>query len=368
MVTKISWFIYIPAVLIAIVAGVLHGLGIQLPFLGVSYPYLVILVALVVFVISFILAVCDRKISSVYIIKRNIPVAIFSVLTATFVASKSVLTLVQMFANYHDNDYLKYFIAIFGIFTSVSLVLVALAHFQGNNYKPQVAITCLSMPLWTCLLLVSDFMGGRKLSIHEIDPTNIFLFAFIMMYFLNLSMLLATVEGKKPTKNCFIYGWPSSVLSAYYGVNTIFNLINYSFDYSNQVLGFAFIALAVYIVLFNIELTFNVKSIQEQTVLFDIENDELDDVVPLGTVSDDFIIPGNDVVDYENQTAVDYNDFITTVTKSDEEDIVEVVERDDIVTSVTNYSDNEAIYVSKYFAEEFENNLIEDGENSSEQT
>ncbi len=363
MKTKLTWLLYVPATIFAVAVKVLQCINFQFPIDDYLVSYVAIAPAILVFLVNFIIVVIDRKISPVYLMKSNVPATIFSLLIATFIASKSILDLINILVNSYNNDYLLLLISVIGIVAAFSLVLIALAHSQGHNYKPKISACLLTLPLWACLMLIYNFMESRTHSIFEIDPSVIFIYIFAMMYFLNLSMLIATVDGKKPTKNCFLYGMPLSILCLCYGVDTAFSIYNNSLDYSENVIGFAFVSLAVYITIFNIELTKNAKSVDQQEVLFDIEDEEKFEATFMGNSADDFLIADSEDADVIDNMAGDYSDYITEVTPktNDYADKLDANYDDEVLLAEENkYATDEAIYVSKYFAEEFESNIISD--------
>ena len=206
-------------------------------------------------------------------------------------------------------------------------------------------------------MLIYDFKQSRILSVYEIDPLTIFVFLFAMMYFLNMSMVVSVVEGKNPVKNCFLYGFPLALICLSRGTSTIMSIITNGFDYSNNVLDLGLIALAVYIILFNIEITRNAKSVLEQEVVFDDEENSVEIPSELDYMNDNFVVAGKEEQDYQNLATADYSDFITTVVANPDDEKV-ATDEPVLVSPKSRYSDDGAIYVSKYFAEEFESNVI----------
>jgi hypothetical protein len=173
-----------------------------------------------------------------------------------------------------DYNLLKLMIAGFGLFASVAMVSISLAHVQGRNYMPKVGIFFIFIPIWLCLSITSAFLESRTHSIAEIDPVINMVQIFAMIFLLNLPMVIAVIEGKNAVKSCFVYGFPVAILGILEGINTVQSVIITGFDYSENVFGMAFFFMGIYALLLNIELTKRCKTVDEQELIFDMDDSE----------------------------------------------------------------------------------------------
>ncbi len=364
--SKLTWITALPACVFTILVKVLQSLGVQLPFDDYIVSYGVIAVILAMFVINIIFIATDRKTSPVHILNRNIPAALFALLSSVFVTAYSVLAIIQILQAGAIN-----FVAIvtagFGVLSAIGFVIVALAHFQGRNYMPRMGAYLLVLPCWSCLMLISEFLNNRQKSALTIDPIKLFTFLFAMIFLYMVSMVIATIDGKNPVKACFLYGLPMAVCGIGYGVSVITGVFVNGLDFSENSLGFAFFAISLYALSVIAELTAKLKTTDEQIAVFDAgdidENNRM-----YGAEGDDLLIPEENSGDYDydyGSATVEAEDFVTELdynyleekdkpinAPSDEEDYIVATESD------TDENDD-AIYISKDKAESFESGILE---------
>lgn len=364
--SKLTWITALPVCVFTILVKVLQSLGVQLPFDDYIVSYGVIAVILAMFVINIIFIATDRKTSPVHILNRNIPAALFALLSSVFVTAYSVLAIIQILQAGAIN-----FVAIvtagFGVLSAIGFVIVALAHFQGRNYMPRMGAYLLVLPCWSCLMLISEFLNNRQKSALTIDPIKLFTFLFAMIFLYMVSMVIATIDGKNPVKACFLYGLPMAVCGIGYGVSVITGVFVNGLDFSENSLGFAFFAISLYALSVIAELTAKLKTTDEQIAVFDAgdidENNRM-----YGAEGDDLLIPEENSGDYDydyGSATVEAEDFVTELdynyleekdkpinAPSDEEDYIVATESD------TDENDD-AIYISKDKAESFESGILE---------
>lgn len=371
MKIKLSWITFIPVALIVLAVKTLQSLNVQLPLNSVYLSYLTVGLVLVMFLINIIFCAVDKKTSPVYILSRNIVASVFALLTATFLTSKSVLTIITEFQASSINA-VKLITAIVGIFAAIAFVLVALAHFQGRNFMPRLGAYFLFMPAWACLMLICEFLDNRTVSTLTIDPIKLFVFAFAVIYLFKNSMVIATIEGKNPVKSCYLYGFPLIALGLGFGAKTIAEIFVKGLDYSENCLGFAIIALALYVLSELVEITRFSKSNDEQIVKFDVGDIDENQRV-YGAESDRYLaISENEDGDYEYDYGIqtdDSNDFVTEVDYSYLTDNESTPEHSDdfvVMSETTDSDDEEAIYVARETADDFETNITGSAETSGE--
>ncbi|MGN1129857.1 MAG: hypothetical protein ACI4Q8_00790 [Ruminococcus sp.] len=364
--SKLTWITALPVCVFTILVKVLQSLGVQFPFDDYIVSYSVITVILAMFAINIIFVATDNKTSPVHILNRNIPASLFALLSSVFVTAYSVLAIIQILQAGAIN-----FVAIvtagFGVLSAIGFVIVALAHFQGRNYMPRMGAYLLVLPCWSCLMLISEFLNNRQKSALTIDPIKLFTFLFAMIFLYMVSMVIATIDGKNPVKACFLYGLPMAVCGVGYGVSEITSVFVNGLDFSENSLGFAFFAIALYGLSVIWELTAKLKTTDEQIAVFDAgdidENNRM-----YGAEGDDLLIPEENTGDYDydyGNAITEAEDFVTELdynyleekdkpinAPSDEEDFIVATEND------TDENDD-AIYISKDKAESFESGILE---------
>ncbi|MGN1138838.1 MAG: hypothetical protein ACI4RM_05270 [Ruminococcus sp.] len=364
--SKLTWITALPVCVFTILVKALQSLGFSLPFDDYIVSYSVIAVILAMFVINIIFIATDKKTSPVYILNRNIPASLFALLSSVFVTAYSVLAIIQILQAVAIN-----FVAIvtagFGVLSAIGFVIVALAHFQGRNYMPRMGAFLLVLPCWSCLMLISEFLNNRQKSALSIDPIKLFTFLFAMIFLYMVSMVIATIDGKNPVKACFLYGLPMAVCGLGYGISVIISVFVNGLDFSENSLGFAFFAIALYGLSVIWELTAKLKTTDEQIAIFDAgdidENNRM-----YGAEGDDLLMPEENTGDYDydyGSATAEAEDFVTELDYNylEEKDKPINAPRDeeDYIVATENDTDenDDAIYISKDKAESFESGILE---------
>lgn len=364
--SKLTLITALPVCVFTILVKVLQSFGIQFPFDDYIVSYGVVSVILAMFVINIIFIATDKKTSPVHILNRNIPAALFALLSSVFITAYSVLAIIQILQAGAIN-----FVAIvtagFGVLSAIGFVIVALAHFQGRNYMPRMGAYLLVLPCWACLMLISEFLNNRQKSALSIDPIKLFTFLFAMIFLYMISMVIATIDGKNPVKACFLYGLPMVVCGVGYGVSVIISVFVNGLDFSENSLGFAFFAISLYALSVIGELTAKLKTTDEQIAVFDAgdidENNRM-----YGAEGDDLLIPEENTGDYEydyGSATVEAEDFVTELDYNylEEKDkpISAPSDKEDYIVATGNDTDenDDAIYISKDKAESFESGILE---------
>lgn len=315
--SKLSWILFIPVTVFAVVIKVLQTLGFSFPVEDYMVSYFITALILAMFLINIIFIAVDRKASPVYILRRNIPAAVFALLSAIFITSNSVLTVIDQIqlSQYSAVSLLS---AVAGVLSAVVLVVVSIAHFQGANLSPSTGGYLLVLPIWACLMLITEFLDIRTVSVVTVDPAKLFSLVFIMIFLFEISMLLTTVEGKNPVKSCFLYGFPMIAFSLTYGVKEIIDIFVNGFDYIESSSAFELICLSLYALSFITEISRFCKTKDEQIVEYD-DPDAKEPTTDFGIDDADLVVSsddndGDDDDDdgYYSSVAKDMGDFITS--------------------------------------------------------
>lgn len=375
MKSKLCWIPFIPLTVVSAVFIVLQRLGILFSKDSTIPSYLAVASVLVMFVINIIFVLLDKKTSPMYLLARNIPAAVLSILAAGMIASKSALTVILSLQNKTFTGF-TFAMVFFGMLSAICFVIIALAHIQGRNFLPRMGAFFLSMPLWGGLMLINEFLNNRTVSVISIDPIPLFCYAFLMIYTFKLAMVISTVSGKNPVKAMYLYGFPLAAIGVVIGVKNIISLATEGLDYSENVIGFAFFALALYVVFFNKEITKHARTKDEQLIKFDLDDFDEEQRV-YGAFQDNTVVaPEKQTGDYDydysyagdeaesyvteaNENYTDDYDYSYTYGGSD------TSEADDLVVAPDDDGDD-AIYVEEEKVEVFEEGVVESNRENRE--
>ncbi|MBR2108402.1 MAG: hypothetical protein IJ932_00420 [Ruminococcus sp.] len=325
MKSKLCWATFIPVTLIAIILKALESFSVIPSLPGKMLSYTALGLILLTFIINIIFVASDKETSPAYLLSRNVPAAVFLLISAAMITSKSALTIILALQN-NKFDFLILAMTLLGIVTAVCLVVISLAHIQGRNFLPRMGAFLLVMPVWAGLVLVYEFLENRKVSVADVDEFKLFALAFMMIFLFKLSMIISTVDGRNPVKAMFLYGLPMASLCLSIGAVNVFDIIKNGIDYSENVFGFALCALGIYAVLFIREITSLMRTKSEQVIKFDLDDfDEQQRVY--GAYQDNYVAtPDEQTGDYD----YDY-------TSASEESEVYVTEKDKHYTSDYDY-------------------------------
>jgi hypothetical protein len=209
MKSKLCWIAFIPITIAATILRVMQMLdkpvGDAAATTSISYmsSYIATFLILGMFVLNIVFVAIDKKTSPVYLLTRNVPTAVFSMLAAATVASMSTLHFILNMQS-KTMDTFTFFTAVMGLSAAVCLVFVGMSHLQGRNFLPRMGILFLTMPVWAGMMLIHEFLNNRTLSIMSIDPFVLFSFTFAMIFLFKLSMIIGTVKGKNPVKAVYL--------------------------------------------------------------------------------------------------------------------------------------------------------------------
>lgn len=372
MKSKLCWIPFIPLTIVAVAVKVMQNLSIVFSPDDNTASYISVCAVLLMFVINIVFVVMDKKTSPVYILSKNIPAAVFAILSAAMIASKSAL---EMILNLQERTFNLFTLGVtaFGILTSICMVIIAFSHLQGRNFLPRMGALFLSMPVWGGLILISEFLNNRTVSVYSVNPLTLFCYAFAMIYFFKLAMVIATVKGKNPIKSMFLYGFPLSAIGITVGVNNIFSIAIKGIDYPQNVIAFAFFALALYIVFFNIEITKKNFTNEEQLLKYDLDEFDNEENV-YGQFQDNTVVtPEEQTGDYDYDYSVVTGEAENYVTAADDNytddydyDYGDENDAEDLVVAPDTVEDDDVIYVEKDKADNFEEGVVVSNEEARE--
>ncbi len=376
MRSKLCWIPFIPLTLASVTLKALQIFSV-IPLSENTVSYYSIFAALIMFALCIVFVAIDKETSEAYLLSRNIPAAVFSMFAAALVASKTSLnTILSLQSNALDP--FKLISAIFGMLTSVCLVVIALAHIQGRNFLPRMGVLFLSMPVWGGLMLIGEFLENRTVSVNTINPIMLFAYAFAMIFMFKLSMVIATVDGRNPVKAIYLYGMPLACIGFTLGVGGICSIIVNGLDYSENILQFAFLALALYAVSLCMEINKNARKKKEQIVKFDLDEFETEQSTygDYGLNKDNFVAASEEKTgdyDYDYSYASVESETFVKPAESDETESYDYIygygyeygqdsEDDDLVVAPDVEEEDDVILVDSDVVETFEEGVVSSNE------
>ncbi len=380
MKSKLCWIPFIPLTIAATVLQVLQTLGtFEMPS-PYFFTYIASYLLIGMFAVNIVFTAIDKKTSPVYLLTRNVPAAVCAMLAAATIASKSALIIILDIQN-RQLDAFVFATVLMGMLAAVCMVFVAMAHLQGRNFLPRMGMLFLSMPVWAGMMLISEFLSNRTVSVLSINPFKLFAFAFAMVFLFKLSMIIATVNGKNPVKAMYLYGLPLAGFGIAYGVGNIVYMVMDGIHYSENITAFIFLSLALYIICFNIELTRLSRTNEEQLLKFDLDDYE-EEIRAYGNAESGILVqPEEQTGDYDYDYEVTKSDAETYITEKDAS--YQDEDTDDYVYGYYGYGaeidaehlvvapdaeDDDAIYVDSNVVDKFEEKLIETDEDKKGQS
>lgn len=369
MKSKLCWISFIPLTLAAVLIKVLQMFGIGFAEDDYLASYISLCAVLLMFVINIVFVALDKKTSSTYILKKNIPAAVFAILAAAMITSKSALELILSLQN-HSFNFFVLAVSVFGFLTSVCLVVISLAHLQGRNFLPNMGGLFLCMDIWGGLMLINEFLKNRTASIYKINPLILFAYAFGMIFLFKLGMIISTVKGKNPVKALYLYGMPFAAIGIIIGAMNVISIIKNGLDYSENVIGFGLCALGLYVIFFLIEISRYSLTKEEQILKYDLDDFDEEQRV-YGAFQDNTVVaPEEQTGDYDYDYSSSTEEAENYVTAADEDYTDDYdyeygyggsdkTDADDLVVAPEVEEDDDAIYVEKDKVETFEEGVVE---------
>lgn len=321
MKTKLSWIPFIPAVvtmtalrLLSVFGnddtGAIRGIN------ALLFSYLAVGIALVLFVMCIFFNIIDKKTAPVYEAKRNVPAGVFSVLSAAFALSYSVMTLLSG----KDSKYLLMYIicAFLAMLAAIGLVFMARTHFTGYAPVSNIAFLYIFPTLWAVSELISCFLEATRLSVAASDMSLLFCFIFLTLSLFPQTMVISKIPGRNPVKASFIYGLPSVAFGISYGAFLIARVIFDSVGGMALIAGIMLISFALYQLFFIIELTKGALKKDEVEI---VDASTAEEETPYKAKNgEEFVMPGknDNAFDYSQNATADTDDFIMGYEADDE--------------------------------------------------
>ena len=273
---------FVPVVLVMLFFKLmsLFGLDSNGTFMGMSkmnITYLVIGLALGLFVICILINLFDRKTAPVYPVRKNPLAGVFAVLTGFSMMAASITTASNTWMFDFENKerlILAIVCAVFSVPAGLSFALISRVHFTGKNDVSGLSVLYVFPSLWGCAELVDEFLQATKASIYAKDATALFCFIFLSLYFFSNSMVVSRIKGRNPVKGLFIYGLPMAALTLTFGTYELFRMFREGFDRADLFFAVFFVSAAVYALSFLVEVFSNYYTKDDFEVVSSLEEGE----------------------------------------------------------------------------------------------
>ena len=334
---------FVPVVLVMLFFKLmsLFGLDSNGTFMGMSkmnITYLVIGLALGLFVICILINLFDRKTAPVYPVRKNPLAGVFAVLTGFSMMAASITTASNTWMFDFENKerlILAIVCAVFSVPAGLSFALISRVHFTGKNDVSGLSVLYVFPSLWGCAELVDEFLQATKASIYAKDATALFCFIFLSLYFFSNSMVVSRIKGRNPVKGLFIYGLPMAALTLTFGAYELFRMFREGFDRADLFFAVLFVSAAVYALSFLVEVFSNYYTKDDFEVVSSLEEGEEE-----GDFFDDSVKAEEEAeYDAENEAEYDAEAEDAAFAEDEEDEEVEPEGVGDLVFSETDAQD-----------------------------
>lgn len=260
MKSKLSWIPFIPIVFAAVFLRVYQVLfvdsGVDKGFLNSGAISLIFVGSIILLVILLaVLCAADKKTSPVYRTGRNVFAGIFAMLSGVLLLTDAFM----LFKGMADSgNALSAFInGVFTVLGGVMIFVMGLSSLTGKNLTKKVQFLMLLPAIWSAARLIITFLSYTTISVNAKDMSDLVYMVFTTLFLFNASMVYIGLKSKNPVKACFLYGLPAVVVVfAYTGAwvsSTIHN--GQPVHFFSNIEMFEYLALALYIIFFLVELT-----------------------------------------------------------------------------------------------------------------
>lgn len=253
--TKLMWIPFIPlfvgGVLLRVYQALFDSKGVDIGLMSggaitLGFAAIVIVTVLTLAIMSRL----DRKTSAYYAIKKNAPAGIFAIVAGAFLFADSVTSVM------HGMDLNIIIDAIMSVAGGVSIIVLGISSFSGNNKAKDMPVLMVLPVLWGFARTFLTFLSDTTISSESRDMTDLVYMVLMTLFLFNCSMVYINLKGRHAVKACFIYGLPAILVSTAYTLShTIFQLKNGSFSFIDNVRTYEFFALSLFALFFLIELS-----------------------------------------------------------------------------------------------------------------
>lgn len=242
----------------------------------ITVSYAVVGLALLIFLVSVVINIFDRKTAPVYEVKRNIFAGVFAALSGVLIVGNSLLSFAHTST---ETDYylMSAICAFVSLPAALALIFISRVHFTGNTTVSGLSFLYIFPAIWGCTELVYEFLLATKISVSSSDMTMLFCYVFLTLYLFSNSMIVSRIKGRNPVKACFIYGLPVAALCLSFGAYNMAVSLSEGLSGSVLVLSIMLLSIGCYTVSFLFEMSRGTLTKDEVEILDQLPDNEDED-------------------------------------------------------------------------------------------
>ncbi len=319
MRSKLSWVTFIPLTLVAcfcktaryfLPEGAVFGLT------DLQMDYFFLAAVVLIFLLSLLFCLIDRRISTYYLPHRNIPAGIIGIAAALIFAGQGADGIFRIISS-GSFDALSVIDSVLLLLTAVVFVILGLTHSLRNGAKRFVLLNIIPA-LFFAERMIACFVSFTTISLKLADVSKLACYVFATLFFFNYAVALSLTKTKNAVKSCFIFGFPTVASMLVYGAAKLI------FDPDVQSLvnnaeALEMILISAYVLAFLIELTIYIPDKDDVIVVEDEEAQKPEESVG------GFVVKITDEEAHDKETASSYlatadtDDFLYQEVKNDED-------------------------------------------------
>ncbi len=182
-------------------------------------PELIVILAAVLFVLSLLFSLLDRKTSSYCEIKSSPLSGIFLIISGLLLGVDSSVNILNVFGS-EGAAGSAFALNILGIATALLFAIVGMGLLMGFNISKKIRIFMIIPTLWSAVEMVSVFISHRK-EAPSFAFFDVFAWVFMTLFLFHYSMVLCGIEIKNPVKSSFVYGLTFIYFGVVYVISSI---------------------------------------------------------------------------------------------------------------------------------------------------
>ncbi|MDP4120285.1 MAG: hypothetical protein Q8876_04410 [Bacillota bacterium] len=333
---KLSWFVFLPVTLIMVFLKIYQMCKVDsnaLPFLNNQTCGILILVfGFILLLSTVIFSFLDKQTPRNYVLKQNIPAAVFAALSAVLLAYDGATKLMNIFSlNQEAAPVALNFSSVLDVLLTILAAIVfmsfTLTSLIGKNNSRGMSILMLFPTFFLCFRLVSKFMENSSGSVQTQNMYDLIFLMLATLFMFYHAVIFTRLESKNPVKTMFIFGLPAFAVFGTFITEFIINKINsgsgLSFTDTSNINAAEFSVLALYMLSILIEMTLFVKSedqIDEEQEKVESNSNERKKH-HIDNSSSDYIIVDDVVTDYwrdkEDKEELEIGSALVDIMKDD---------------------------------------------------
>lgn len=181
---------------------------------GRTEPEMIVMLAGVLFVITLIMFLCDRKTAPVCDFSFSPLSGITLALGGLVLGVNSSVSLVDAFSNGAVCSAAA-MMDLLAVLTALLFAMVGMGMLIGYNMAKHVRLVMILPTLWGVIQLLNAFISHRK-ETPSFAFFDVFVWVFLTLFIFNFSMVLCGINIKNPVKSSFLYGFMTVLFGTVY--------------------------------------------------------------------------------------------------------------------------------------------------------